>query len=416
MFVDVDAAITVPVNFMALIDDTDFKTREIAIAYNEAGMDLVWNFQTTAGVTSQTAVTPTTAGVYDWAHSGDGMYKIEIPASGGGSINNDTEGFGWFSGICTGVLPWAGPIIVFRAAGLNNALIDSAYSATRGLSGNALPDAAADAAGGLAISDVGGLDLDALNTAAIRLTAARGQVLTDWENAGRLDLVLDIIAADVVNLDGAAMRGTDSANTVVPDAAGVAPTAAEVRTEMDSNSTQLTAIIADTNELQSDDVPGLIAALDVVVDRVETDTQDLQTQIGTAGAGLTDLGGMSTTMKAQVNAEADTALTDYDPPTNAEMEARTPTAAQLTYLTDHAATAPPVTFTGGTTTTAVLENVDGSAASSVDDFYDGRVLIFNAGTLNEQATDITDYVGSTKTATITAVTTAVTSGHTAIMV
>jgi hypothetical protein len=98
------------------------------------------------------------------------------------------------------------------------------------------------------------------------------------------------------------------------------------------------------------------------------------------------------------------------------MEVRTPTASQLLYMTDHAATALPVTFTGGTTTTAVLGNVDGSAASSTNDVYNGRVLIFNAGTLDEQATDITDYVGSTKTATITAVTTAVTSSHTAILV
>ena len=45
------------------------------------------------------------------------------------------------------------------------------------------------------------------------LTAARMQVLDDWINAGRLDAILDLIAADVVNLDGAAMRGTDSALT-----------------------------------------------------------------------------------------------------------------------------------------------------------------------------------------------------------
>ncbi len=85
------------------------------------------------------------------------------------------------------------------------------YSATRGLAGTALPAAAADAAGGLVISDLGGLDLDALNAAAVRLTAARAQVLDDWIDAGRLDAILDAIAADVVNLDGAAMRGTDSA-------------------------------------------------------------------------------------------------------------------------------------------------------------------------------------------------------------
>jgi hypothetical protein len=116
---------------------------------------------------------------------------------------------------------------------------------------------------------------------------------------------------------------------------------------------------------------------------------------------------------AEVNAECDTALVDYDGPTNAEMEARTPTAAQLAYIVSNAADGKPVTFTGGTTTTAILGNVDGVAASSTDDAYKGRILVFNEGSLDEQATDITDYVGSTKTATITAVTTAVTSSHTA---
>ena len=63
-----------------------------------------------------------------------------------------------------------------------------------------------------------------------------------------------------------------------------APTAVATRTEIDSNSTQLTAIVADTNELQVDDVPGLIATLDAVVDTVKAetalivaDTSELQT-------------------------------------------------------------------------------------------------------------------------------------------
>jgi len=50
----------------------------------------------------------------------------------------------------------------------------------------------------------------------------------------------------------------DSLNTTTP------PTAVAIRSEIDSNSTQLAAIVADTNELQSDDVPGLIAALNNV--------------------------------------------------------------------------------------------------------------------------------------------------------
>ena len=228
MWLDIDIAVNVPVNLLPLIDDTDFKTRETGIVYNQAGMDLVWNFVTTAGVTTQTAVTPTTAGDYDWTHSGDAMYKLEITASGGASINNDAEGFGWFTGVCTGVLPWRGPVYGFRAAGLNNLLIDDAFSATRGLAGTALPAAAADAAGGVAISDAGGLDLDAKLANTNEITVARMGALTDWINGGRLDLILDIIAADVINIDGAAMRGTDGANTVVPDAAGFLPTALEV--------------------------------------------------------------------------------------------------------------------------------------------------------------------------------------------
>jgi hypothetical protein len=119
-----------------------------------------------------------------------------------------------------------------------------------------------------------------------------------------------------------------------------------------------------------------------------------------------------------INAEADTALSDYDGPTNAEMEARTPTAAQLLYITRHASSAVPVTFltAGSDTTHAEFVNVDGAGGSAVDDFYNGRVLIFLTGSLAGQVTDITDYTGGTTIATITAVTTSPLTGDTAIMV
>src|SRR3990172_242045 len=100
LWMDVDTAVTVPVNLLPLLDDADFKSIEPDIVYNQAGMDLVWHFVTTAGVITSTPVTPTTGGNYDWSEMGTdkGVYKIEIPASGGASINNDTEGFGWFTG------------------------------------------------------------------------------------------------------------------------------------------------------------------------------------------------------------------------------------------------------------------------------------------------------------------------------
>ncbi len=123
----VDTALTeVPVNIMPLTDDGDFKTIETAVAYNAAGLVLYWNFVTVAGVYTTVAVTPTDpgTGVYDWNNgTGTGIYTIEIPASGGASINNDTEGFGWFTGVATGVLPWRGPVIQFSPAHIAHGLV-----------------------------------------------------------------------------------------------------------------------------------------------------------------------------------------------------------------------------------------------------------------------------------------------------
>ena len=221
----------------------------------------------------------------------------------------------------------------------------------------ALPNAAADAAGGLPISDAGALDLDALNTAAVRLTAARAQVLDDWINAGRLDAILDIIAADVVNIDGAAMRGTDSAalasvctegRLAELDAANLPADVADVPTVAEFNArtllaaayfdpavdavanvtlvattttntdmrgtdsaalasvctegrlaeldaanipADLDAVLADTNELQTDDVPGLIAALNdpaaaAIADQVWDEAIADHAGVGSTGEAL----------------------------------------------------------------------------------------------------------------------------------
>lgn len=164
MWMDVDAQLDeVPVNILALIDDTDFKTREESVVFNQAGLDLVWNFTNTNGDTTQTAVTPTDGGDYNWTNLGNGMYAIALPDTGGASIDNDTEGFGWFSGFATGILPWSGPVIGFRDPALNAALIDDAFDTVRGLgSPTAIANAAADAPGGFPVSDAGGLDLDTL--------------------------------------------------------------------------------------------------------------------------------------------------------------------------------------------------------------------------------------------------------------
>ena len=253
----VDSAVIVPINTVPLVDDTDYKTIEDALTYDQAGLALKWNFLTTAGVLTQTAVTPTeSAGDYDWQNKGGGMYGIEIPASGGASINNDTEGYGWFTGYATGVLPWRGPTITFAPAnvvdsmvtgidylqidvlqvkgsgsyGTNFYLACSNYSATRGLAGTALPDAAADAAGGLPISDAGGLDMDAI-------LADTNELQTDWADGGRLDLLLDDvptsseISTEFTTLKGATWDSeTDTIEDVVDHVSNLASGSAAIST------------------------------------------------------------------------------------------------------------------------------------------------------------------------------------------
>jgi hypothetical protein len=115
---------------------------------------------------------------------------------------------------------------------------------------NPLPNAAADAAGGLPTTT--------------KITDARLGVLTDWINGGRLDLLLDAIPTTP-------MRGTDGANTVVPDAAGVAPTAAEIKTAIEAGGSSLAQILTlataiDTLSKAAGD--GDLAAIKVATDRL----------------------------------------------------------------------------------------------------------------------------------------------------
>lgn len=135
IWINVDATVTVPLNILPLVDDTDFKTIEPAVSSSSVRM--YWNFIPTAGSQAQTYVEMGAATNYKWINIGNGLYATTIPASGGSYVNNDTEGFGWFSGSGTGILPFRSPMIGFRAAILNDNLIDSsnALATGSGLSG-----------------------------------------------------------------------------------------------------------------------------------------------------------------------------------------------------------------------------------------------------------------------------------------
>lgn len=111
----------------------------------------------------------------------------------------------------------------------------------RGLgSPTALPNAAADAPGGLPISDAGGLDLDAKLANTNEITAARMGALTDLIDGGRLDLILDDILADTAVI-GAAGAGL----TAIPwNASWDAEVQSEVQDALDAAVAEPTGVPA----------------------------------------------------------------------------------------------------------------------------------------------------------------------------
>jgi hypothetical protein len=117
----VDTALSkVPINDKSIVDATTLAIKS-NLTYNASGLALNWHFITPAGAHTVTAVTPTdTGGNYDWITGN--IITIEIPASGGASINNDTEGTGWFTGFATGFLPWRSPMFQFLPVAAANAL------------------------------------------------------------------------------------------------------------------------------------------------------------------------------------------------------------------------------------------------------------------------------------------------------
>ena len=80
--------------------------------------------------------------------------------------------------------------------------------------------------------------------------------------------------------------------------------------------------------------------------------------VGTAGEALTDLGGMSTAMKAEVNAECDTALTDYAGATSAELATHDGKLDTVDGIVDQ------IVFHTGTTLPALITSHDSIVAGA----------------------------------------------------
>lgn len=222
------------------------------LAYNTASLTCYYRKGATGTPTALTLATQTVGG----AHSDGGFVAVDGTNCPGQYRLDLSDTIVATAGMTyvylKGATNMAPCVVEIEVVGVNK------FDAVRmGLT--ALPNAAADAAGGLPISDAGGLDIDTL--------------------IGRLDAAI---------------------------------------TSRMASYTQPTGFLAAT-------FPGTVASTTNITAGVITTVTNL-TNAPTAGD-------LTATMKMSVNAEVDTALGDYDGPTNAEMVARTIAAADYATAT-----------------------------------------------------------------------------------
>lgn len=170
---------------------------------------------------------------------------------------------------------------------------------------------------------------------------------------------------------------------------------------------------------------------------ITTGTVDVSSVVGYV-VGSFSIANRSNLTAAEVNAEVDTALAGYDGPTKAELDAGLAALNDLSQAEAEAAVdaalenAIPATPTSGsinevlkrlkrsvdviqqytvdtatftpTTTQCQVDAVDIGSLEGTNDHFIGRVMIFTSGDLIYQATEITDYDGTNKRFSFTALT------------
>jgi len=184
-----------------ILDSTTFLP-ENAVEHNTAGIDLWWRREQE----TKTSITEAALAALDSAHSdggieliGDGYYRLDLPdaAVAAGSGENSVQ----IGGTITGMI----------VIGNEHALVDyDPYDSVRaGLT--ALPNANADAGGGLPISDDGGLDMDSI----LEKMLAYMQLLARSDAAIETDNATELTA---INADGGSGAGDFSSQTDAEEA------------------------------------------------------------------------------------------------------------------------------------------------------------------------------------------------------
>ena len=171
----------------------------------------------------------------------------------------------------------------------------------------ALPNAAADAAGGLPISDAGGLDLDTqIGTdidAILVDTAEIGAAGAGLTNINLPNQTMDIVGSITGNLSGSVgsvTAGVTLANDAITAAKFDESTAFPLAS-VDSGATQIARVGADGDTLET---------LSDQIDDLPTNAELATSQAAADDATLAAIAALNNLSAAQVNTEVDTALSD----------------------------------------------------------------------------------------------------------
>ena len=255
-----------------IIDSSD-GTPETGVEHNTSGIDLWYRREVDPGSTPLAKVSITEAALASLTtahadggieHIGDGYYRLDLAdaAVATGAIGVQV------GGTVTGMI----------VIGTFITLVD--YDPQDGvrLGLTALPNAAADAAGGLPISDAGGLDMD--NNVSNALNAIGLDHLVSASVAGA-DVTDNSIVAKLVSSSATADwdsydNQTDSLQATQDDITTIDTVVDGIQTDLDNGTDGLGAIkaetaliVADTNELQTDWANG--GRLDLLVDQIISD-------------------------------------------------------------------------------------------------------------------------------------------------
>lgn len=297
-----------------------FNTSGIAARYRRAGA----NAEVTITLATQTVNGAHSDGGF--VHVSGGVYRLDLPDAALASSSDYVDV--WVYGITDVVFTTAHIDIVGSdpratsvsvdaasvrtAVGLASANLDTQLSGIQSDTNDIQSRLPAALVAGRIDASVGAMAANTLTASALA-TDAVTEIQSGLATASALTTVAGYIDTEVaavqavtdkldtaLELDGATYRFTTNALELAPTG-GSAPTAAAIRAEIDANSTQLAAIRADT--------------------------EDLQAQVGVAGAGLTALGDTRlANLNAAVSSRATpaqvaTELATYDAPTKAELDA-----------------------------------------------------------------------------------------------